>query len=333
MPPDEGHTDARCGPARDPRNAERESTMPLEATTEALLAQMAEADAPPMTDLPPPAAREMYRAMQPPAPEIEVAGVEDRGIPGPDGEIGIRVYRPAGDGPFPLHVFFHGGGWVIGDLDTHDADCRELCAGAGCVVVAVDYRLAPEHPFPAAPEDCYAATCWAAEHAAELGAKPGPISVGGDSAGGNLAAVVSLLARDRGGPEIALQLLVYPVTDAAMDTTSFRTNADGYMLTAEGMRWFWDHYCPVAEREDPRASPLRAASLEGLPPALVMTAEFDPLCDEGEAYARALQAAGVTVDLRRYDGLIHGFFSMARMIPAARTGVEAACAALKAAHA
>jgi acetyl esterase len=306
--------------------------MPLDPTTEALLAQMAEAEAPAMTEVPPPAAREMYRAMQPPAPEIEVGAVEDRSVPGPDGDVPIRVYRPAGDGPFGLHVFFHGGGWVIGDLDTHDADCRELCVGAGVVVVAVDYRLAPEHPFPAAPEDCYAATVWAAEHAGELGARPGPISVGGDSAGGNLAAVVSLLARDRGGPEIALQLLVYPVTDAAMDTASFTENGDGYMLTAEGMHWFWDHYCTVADRTDPRASPMRAPDLSGLPRALVMTAEYDPLRDEGEAFARRLQEAGVTAEVQRYDGLIHGFFSMGRMIPAARPGIEAACAALRAVH-
>lgn len=307
--------------------------MPLEQVTEALLAQLAEAGGPPMSEQTPAEAREMYRAMQPPAPEIEVGSVEDRRIPGPDGEIAVRIYRPAGDGPFPLHVHYHGGGWVIGDLDTHDADCRELCAGAGCVVVAVDYRLAPEHPFPAAPEDCYAATCWAAEHAGEIGARPGPVSVGGDSAGGNLAAVVSLMARDRGGPEIALQLLIYPVTDAAMDTGSYTENGDGYLLTSDSMRWFWDLYCPdAAQRSDFRASPSRAQSLADLPPALVMTAEFDPLRDEGEDYAARLRSAGGLVEVRRFDGLIHGFFSQARMIPAARAGVDAAVAALRAAH-
>ncbi|HSG89540.1 MAG TPA: alpha/beta hydrolase [Pseudomonadales bacterium] len=307
--------------------------MPLEPVTAELLEQMAAAGAPPMSEMPAAAAREMYRAMQPPAPEIEVGAVEDRVVPTPSGDVPVRIYRPAGTGPFPLHVHYHGGGWVIGDLDTHDADCRELCRGAGCVVVAVDYRLAPEHRFPAAPEDCYAATCWAAEHAADLGARPGPISVGGDSAGGNLAAVVSLMARDRGGPQIALQLLIYPVTDAAMDTVSYRDNADGYLLSADSMSWFWDHYCPDASlRLDPLASPLHAPDLSGLPPALVMTAEFDPLRDEGEAYAERLRAAGVRVDVRRFDGLIHGFFSQARMIPAARAGVDAAVAALVAAH-
>jgi Esterase/lipase len=306
--------------------------MPLDPVTQAVLAEMAKADAPPMHEMPPEAAREMYRMMQGPAPEVEVGAVEDRRIPGPGGELAVRIYRPAGEGPFPLHVFYHGGGWVIGDLDTHDFDCREICRGAGCVVVAVDYRLAPEHPFPAAPEDCYAATCWAAEHAEALGARPGPISVGGDSAGGNLAAVVALMARDRAGPEIALQLLVYPVTDAAMDTPSYRDNGADYMLTTEGMQWFWNHYCPTDARCDPYASPLQAADLSGLPPALVLTAEFDPLRDEGEAYAERLRAAGVQTEVHRLDGLIHGFFSQVRMIPAGRAGIDLAVRGLRAAH-
>ena len=306
--------------------------MPLDPVTEAVLAELAKAEAPPIAELPPAGAREMYRQLQPPAPELEVGAVEDRRVPGPAGEIPVRVYRPVGDGPFPLHVHFHGGGWVIGDLDTHDFDCRELCRGAGCVVVAVDYRLAPEHPFPAAPEDCWAATCWAAEHAGELGARPGAITVGGDSAGGNLAAVVALLARDAGGPEIALQLLIYPVVDAAMDRTSFRENGRDYMLTAEGMQWFWNHYCPPDARSDPRASPLHAADHSGLPPALILTAEFDPLRDEGEAYAGRLEAAGVPVTLHRLDGLIHGFFSQVRMIPAGRAGIELAVRGLRTAR-
>lgn len=307
--------------------------MPLDPTTEAILAELAEAGGPAMSEMAPEEAREMYRAMQPPAPEIEVGAVADRRIAGPDGEIPVRIYRPEGDGPFPLHVHFHGGGWVIGDLDTHDADCREICAGAGCVVVAVDYRMAPEHPFPAAPEDCYAATCWAAEHAQELGARTGAVSVGGDSAGGNLAAVVSLMARDRSGPEIAFQLLIYPVTDCAMDTESYQANGEGYMLTRDSMNWFWDQYCPdPAQRRDPLASPARATDLSGLPPALVLTAEFDPLRDEGEAYAEKLRAAGVAVEARRFDGLIHGFFSQARMVPAARPGIDAAVRALRAVH-
>ena len=306
--------------------------MPLDPTTAAVLAQLAEADAPPMSQLPPAAARELYAQMQPPAPELEVGAVEERMIPGPAGELPVRIYRPAGDGPFPVHVFFHGGGWVIGDLDTHDADCRELCRGAGCIVVAVHYRLAPEHPFPAAPEDCYAATAWAAAHAEALGGRAGPVTIGGDSAGGNLAAVVALAARDRGGPEIALQLLVYPVTDAAMDSPSYEENGEGYLLTLDSMRWFWDHYCPPEQREDPRASPLRAADLSGLPPAVVLTAEYDPLRDEGLAYAERLRAAGVAVEYRCFEGLIHGFFSQTRMIPAGRAGIDSAVAALRRVH-
>ena len=307
--------------------------MPLDPTTAAVLAELARSDAPPMHALPPEAARAGYAQMQGPAPEVAVGSVEERAVPGPHVDIRVKIYRPRGNGPHPVHVFYHGGGWVIGNLDTHDFDCREICSGAGVIVVAVDYRLAPEHPFPAAPEDCYAATCWVAENAEHLGGRAGPISVGGDSAGGNLAAVVSLLARDRQGPEIALQLLVYPVTDAAMDSQSFIDNGTGYLLTAETMQWFWNHYCPPEARADPRASPLRTVDLTGLPPALVLTAEYDPLRDEGEAYARKLEAAGVPVELHRMDGLIHAFFSTARMIPAGRAGIEIAVAGLRRAHA
>jgi len=232
-----------------------------------------------------------------------------------------------------VHVHFHGGGWVIGDLDTHDRDCREICVGADCIVVAVDYRLAPEHIFPAAPEDCYASLCWATANLDSLGASPGPVSVGGDSAGGNLAAAVALMARDRNGPAIAMQLLIYPVTDATMESVSYRDNADGYLLSRTMMSWFWDHYCPdLALRADPLASPITAEDLSGLPPALVMTAEFDPLRDEGEAYAERLIAAGVEVEVRRFDGLVHGFFSQAGMIEAAREGVDLAVKALRKAH-
>ena len=307
--------------------------MPLEPATAALLEQLAAAGGPTMEELGPEGAREMYRAMQPPADDIVVGATEDRSIPGPDGEIPVRIYRPDGDGPFPVHVHYHGGGWVIGDLETHDADCRELCRLAQVVVVAVDYRLAPEHPYPAAVDDCYAATRWASEHAEDIGGRPGAVSVGGDSAGGNLAAVVSQMARARGGPDINFQLLIYPVTDAAMDTPSHDENAEGYMLTREGMQWFWNLYCPdPGRRKEPFASPLRADDLSDLPPALVMTAEFDPLRDEGEAYARRLHEAGVATQCERYDGLIHGFFSQARMIPAARPAVEAAATALRNAH-
>ncbi len=307
--------------------------MPLEAATAAMLAAAAEAGAPPLSELSPQQAREMYRMMQPPADDITVGSVENRHIPGPAGEIPIRIYRPEGSGPFPIHLHYHGGGWVIGDLDTHDADCREICRQAGVVVIAVDYRLAPEHPYPAAVQDCLAAAKWAAENAADIGGLNGPVSVGGDSAGGNLAAVVSRLARDAGAPRINFQLLIYPVTDAAMATPSYEENSDGYMLTRQSMTWFWESYCnDSARRMEPDASPLRAADLSGLPPAHVMTAEFDPLRDEGEAYAKRLQEAGVAVTCERYDGLIHGFFSQARMVPAAQPALQAAAKVLRAAH-
>lgn len=307
--------------------------MPLEATTAAMLAAAAEAGAPPLSDLNPVQAREMYRMMQPPADDITVGKVEDRLIPGPAGEIPIRIYLPEGSGPHPVHLHYHGGGWVIGDLETHDADCREICRAAGVIVIAVDYRLAPEHLYPAAVEDCFAAAQWAAANAESIGGRSGPISVGGDSAGGNLAAVISRIARDAGAPQINFQLLLYPVTDAAMDTASYVDNREGYMLTEQSMNWFWECYCPDPERRlEPDASPLRATDLSGLPAALVMTAEFDPLRDEGEAYAKRLQEAGVTVTCERYDGLIHGFFSQARMVPAARPALDAATKALRAAH-
>lgn len=307
--------------------------MPLEPATAALLDQLAEAGGPTLDQLSPAEGRAVYRMMQPPADDILVGAIEDRRIPGPEGEIPVRIYRPEGAGPFPVHVHFHGGGWVIGDLETHDADCRQLCRLAGVIVIAVDYRLAPEHRYPAAVDDCYAATVWAAANAEGFGGIPGAVTVGGDSAGGNLAAVVSRLARDRKGPDIRLQLLIYPVADAAMDTPSYTENGEGYMLTLQGMTWFWQQYCPdAARRLEPDASPLRAENLSGLPPALVMTAEFDPLRDEGEAYARRLEEAGVPVTCKRYDGLIHGFFSQARMIPAAQPALEQAAAALRTAH-
>ena len=267
-------------------------------------------------------------------PPETVAHVEDRTIPGPAGQIPVRIYTPTGRPPFPLLVYFHGGGWVIGNLETHDGVCRALTNAAACIVVSVDYRLAPEHPFPAAPEDSYAATQWVAANAAAIGGDPTRIAVGGDSAGGNLTAVVALVARDRGAPPLCFQLLVYPVTDAACDTASYRDNADGYFLTRDMMGWFWNHYAAQrSARENPYASPLRAASLKGLPPALVITAEFDPLRDEGEAYAARLRDAGVAAQLTRYDGMIHGFFGMGSMLDQAKTAIAQAAAALRSAFA
>jgi acetyl esterase/lipase len=261
-----------------------------------------------------------------------VAAVANRTIPGSAGEIPVRVYTPVGKGPFPGLVFFHGGGFVLCSLDSHDGQCRALANAAGCVVVSVDYRLAPEHPYPAAPEDCYAATQWVAKNGSELGIDTARLAIGGDSAGGNLTAVTALLARDRGGPPLRFQLLIYPVTDFAFDTSSYRENAEGYFLTEGMMRWFWDQYLPdVSRGAEPYASPLRAADLSGLPPGLCITAEYDPLRDEGERYAARLREAGVDCRTSCYDGMFHGFFAMGALLDKARAGIAEAGAALRAA--
>ncbi len=270
-------------------------------------------------------------------PPQPVARVENRTIPGTAGAIRIRVYWPAGTtagaGPLPTLVYFHGGGWVVGSLDSHDVLCRALANGAGAVAVSVDYRLAPEYRFPAAAEDAYAATAWVAAHGAELGADGGRLAVVGDSAGGNLATVTCLLARERGGPHIRFQALIYPVTDHYdPGQLSYFTNGTDYNLTRDGMIWFWDHYVPDrVEASNPLASPLRAPNLEGLPPALVITAGYDPLRDEGEAYAERLRTAGVPVTLHRYDGMIHGFANMAGVLDAGRRVQEEVGAALRSA--
>ena len=301
--------------------------MPLHPEYQAMLRELAEQAGPALVELPPAAARDLYRAMQPAAPDLPVGAVEDVDAAG----TAVRIYRPFGAGPFPVAMMFHGGGWVIGDLATADRQSREVCRSAGALVISVDYRLAPEHRFPAAAEDCYAATAWAAENAGRHGGDGKRLAVVGDSAGGNLAAVVAHMARDRQGPDIAFQLLAYPATDGVhFDNASYRNNADGYLLTAEAMHWFWNHYAPnLEDRRGPYASPLLAERWQGLPPALVMTAEFDPLRDEGEAYARKLATAGVSVRLARYDGFIHGFFGHTRTVAAARAAMDDACAALR----
>jgi len=240
-----------------------------------------------------------------------VAKVEDRLIPSPDSQIPIRVYWPEGSGPFPVLVYFHGGGFWMGSIATEDSACRLLTNAADCAVVSVEYRLAPEHKFPAAVENGYAATKWVAENADNLGVDAARIAVGGASAGGNVAAVVALMARDRGTPRLAYQLLLYPVTNFAFDTPSYRENADGYMLTKDAMMWCWNLYLRgEADGHNPYASPLRAQDLHGLPPALVVTAEYDPLRDEGESYAARLREAGVPAVCKRYDGMIHGGLPM-----------------------
>jgi acetyl esterase len=246
-------------------------------------------------------------------PQVHV-GVSDLSIPGPAGQLPARHYRPPTADPAPLLVFYHGGGWTIGDLDTHDALCRLTCRDADIHVLSIDYRLAPEHPAPAAVEDAYAAFRWAHKHAAELGVIPGKVAVGGDSAGGNLAAVVSQLARDEGSesPKPVLQWLIYPRTDFTAQTRSLSLFAEGFLLTKREMYWFESHYLGGSgiEPTDPRISPLLADSLAGLPPALIATAGFDPLRDEGNSYAEALRAAGTPVDLRSFGSLTHGFANL-----------------------
>ena len=242
--------------------------------------------------------------------------------------IAARRYQPEGKGPFPMMVYFHGGGWVIGDLDTHDNVCRALCVASKCVVISVDYRLAPECKFPGPFNDCFDATAWVHAHAAQFNADPAQLIVAGDSAGGNLAAAVAIKARDlidsgQPAPAIAYQLLLYPVTNFSFDTDSYRENATGLLLTTEAMRWFWDHYLVnQAQGSDSYASPLQADSLRGLPAALVITAECDPLRDEGEAYAEQLLAAGVKTELIRYKGQIHGFVSLFEMLDDGRKAIS-----------
>jgi acetyl esterase len=261
------------------------------------------------------------------AAPAEIAGLREHTIDGPGGPLRTRLYTPRGTGPFPLLVFFHGSGFVLCSLDTHDGMCRNLCAGAACVVASVDYRLAPEHKFPAGIDDCLHATRWAAAHAAELGANAKHIAVGGDSAGGDMAAVTALRVRDEGDPVLCGQLLLYPVTDYhTPGTPSYQENAEGYGLTRDTMKWFWDHYLSDAtEGAHPHASPLPATDLSGLPPALVITAEYDPLRDEGELYAEKLRAAGVPIALTRYDGVNHGFMFWVGVVDKAGAAMNEAC--------
>jgi acetyl esterase len=282
----------------------------------------------PVNELTVEAAREqavrVARAMS--GPTEPVARVDDRLLPGPYGDIPVRIYLPQLHGSVPVLVYFHGGGWVVGNLETVDAFCRSMTNLARCAVVSVNYRHAPEHKFPLPVEDAYAATQWVATYAATLGGNPARLAVGGTSAGGAQAAVMAQMARDRRGPQIACQLLIVPVTDHNFETTSYRENADGYGLTADSMRWYWKHYLrTLGDGSNPYASPIRAASLRGLPPAIVITAEFDPLRDEGEAYAARLRADGVPVVAKRYEGMVHQFLGsdsnaeMARMLRQALT--------------
>jgi acetyl esterase len=297
--------------------------MPLAPAARTMIDQLEAAGGPPLWEMSVDEARALSGVMGAMDEPPEVAAVEDRQIAGPACDIPVRIYTPEGDAPKPVVTFFHGGGFVICSIDTHDGLARRLANAIGAIVVSVEYRLAPECRFPGPAEDCYAATVWTHEHADELGGDPARLMVAGDSAGGNLAAVVTHMARDRGGPPIICQALIYPVIDAACDAPSYTENAEGYFLSAEGMHWFWAQYLgPDGDGSHPLASPIRADELSGLPPAVVISAEYDPLRDEGEAYGEALRAAGVPVTVRRYDGMIHGFVSMPMLFPEADDAVE-----------
>jgi acetyl esterase len=305
--------------------------MALHPQCKAFLDMLAAAGGKPIEQLPVTEARMVAPALiDLSGPEEPVAEVENRTIPGPAGPIAVRVYRPVQEETVPALVFFHGGGFVICNLDTHDRPCRSLANASGCTVIAVDYRLAPEHKYPAAVEDAYAATQYISEHAAEFGIDPNRIAVGGDSAGGNLATVVSFLSRDRGGPQLKFQLLIYPVVDFADNSPSMQQYSKDHFLTRESMDWFTESYLPSREAGlEPSASPLNATDFRGLPPAMIITAECDPLRDQGEAYARKLQSADVPVELKRYEGMIHPFLQFGGIIDTAKVAMADAASALR----
>ena len=306
--------------------------MPLEPEVEAILKQMEEAGAPPIGEMTPEMAREAFAGLLPLQGEPEpVRAVENRDVTGPAGTIPVRIYRPEGVAArAPALLYIHGGGWVIMDLDSHDPLCRALANAAGCVVASVDYRRAPEARFPAAPDDCYAVLQWMAREGAAVGIDSARIAVGGDSAGGNLAAVMTLMSRRDGGPGLVAQLLHCPVTNCDFDTASYRVNAEGYFLTAEAMRWFWAHYLgDDGDGTDPIASPFRADSLADLPPALVQTAEFDPLLDDGRAYAARLRESGVPAIYTEYAGVVHDPWLMFGVVPKGRRAIDEAAAFLR----
>lgn len=305
--------------------------MPLHPQAEQFLAQQRRLNQPPLETIPLDVTRKAQRAGYGPAPDCPpLARIEDRTLAVAGGTIRLRCYTPRGAGPYGACLYFHGGGWVINDIDTHDDLVRRLAAASGCVCVSVDYRLAPEHRYPTAAEDSYAALQWTAAHAAELHVDPRRLAVAGDSAGGNLAAALCLMTRDRGGPPLQFQALIYPIVDCDLNRPSYLENADGYFLTRAQMQWFWESYCPdPARRSEPYAAPLRAPSLAGLPPALILTAEYDPLRDEGAAYAAALTAAGVPAEHVDYAGLIHAFVRRVETFAAAHDAISRIGAALQ----
>lgn len=306
--------------------------MPVTPEVQSILDFIAAAEGPPREELDPAELRQGYAALNMVESRPEMASVTDRVVPGPGGDIPIRVYVPTDEpGPRPVLVYFHGGGWVIGSVDTHDGTARAVAESSGVTVVSVDYRLAPENPFPAAIDDALAAIRWVVQHASELDVDPGRLALGGDSAGGNLAAVAAQELNTAGAVSVRFQLLIYPVTDGTMAYPSIDENAEGYFLTKATMTWFWQQYVGDGDRTGPRVSPMHAGdeALAAAPPTLVITAEYDPLRDEGEAYAARLRAAGVDATATRYDGMIHGFFSMRDLIPEGKAAVDQAGEALR----
>jgi acetyl esterase len=300
--------------------------MPLDPVVAQMLKQMAESNAPATADSTPGQARARYMALQSRVPAPHVMSIENACAD----DVAIRIYRPS-IAPKPCIVYFHGGGWVLGDLESHDGVCRQLALAADMTIIAVDYRLSPEHPFPAALDDCYNTVCWIAQNAARLDIDADRIAVAGDSAGGNLAAAVCLRSRQTNGPDIAFQLLIYPVTDSGMDTPSYTENAEGYLLSRTTMAWFWQQYTgnDDSHRLNALAAPLQADDLSDLPPACIITAEFDPLRDEGRAFAERLKAEGVSAHYEEFAGMIHSFFGMTDTLAAARDAMQLAADQLK----
>jgi len=297
--------------------------MGVHPALQSLLDQASAQNAPPLPQLGVDLARQGYIAARAFLSEKpEVAMVEDRAVPGPAGDIPIRIYTPQGEAPCPVLVYYHGGGWVIGSIETHDGICRAFANAAGCIVVSVDYRLAPEHRFPGGLDDAFAALQWVAKNAGEFGGDGSRLAIGGESAGANLVAVLAQLGKDGGGPDLAYQMMAYPVTHRDFDTNSYKDNGEGYFLTRDTMRWFWDNYLnDDAEASDPRTSPLLREDLSGLPPGIVVAPEYDPLRDEGVAYGKRLQEAGVDMEVWVPEGMIHDYLGMTNILPEAKEAI------------